>query len=75
MDEIAALARAHSLRVIEDGAHAIGTQVDGRQVARQRASVNWLLRDEERHRRPRRHAGDGRRARSPSAAACWRCTA
>lgn len=32
MDEIAALAHAHNLRVIEDGAHAIGTQVDGRQV-------------------------------------------
>ena len=32
MDEILALARAHGLRVIEDAAHAIGTQIGGRQI-------------------------------------------
>ena len=32
MDAIMALARTHGVRVIEDAAHAIGTQIDGRQV-------------------------------------------
>jgi len=32
MPEIIALARRHNLRVIEDAAHAIGTQIDGRNI-------------------------------------------
>jgi dTDP-4-amino-4,6-dideoxygalactose transaminase len=32
MDEILALARTHGLRVIEDAAHALGTQIGGRNV-------------------------------------------
>jgi dTDP-4-amino-4,6-dideoxygalactose transaminase len=35
MDAILALARKHSLRVIDDAAHAIGTEVGGRQVGAQ----------------------------------------
>jgi len=32
MDEMLALARTHGLRVVEDAAHAIGTQIGGRQI-------------------------------------------
>ncbi|MEX0749841.1 MAG: DegT/DnrJ/EryC1/StrS aminotransferase family protein [Dehalococcoidia bacterium] len=32
MEEIAALAKQHNLRVIEDAAHAIGTQIGGRNI-------------------------------------------